>query len=138
MLHRADLQAIALAKYKDAELLFANRRYSNSYYLFGYAVEIGLKARIARSFLPETIPDRRFVSDIFQHDLTKLVGLAGLSGELAEERKRSNVFDGHWATVSSWSEQSRYDMIDEFLATAMKVAMTDQSEGIFAWLQRHW
>ena len=101
MLHRADLQAIALAKYKDAELLFANRRYSNSYYLFGYAVEIGLKARIARSFLPETIPDRRFVSDIFQHDLTKLVGLAGLSGELAEERKRSNVFDGHWATVSS-------------------------------------
>jgi hypothetical protein len=138
MLHRTDLQAIAKAKYADAELLFRNRRYSNSYYLFGYAVEIALKARIARAFLPETLPDKRFVSDIFQHDLTKLVGLAGLTGELSEKRKGSQLFDGHWATVASWSEQSRYDMVDAFLATAMKEAMTDQAEGIFAWLQTHW
>ena len=45
---RVDLQALAQAKLDDAKLLFDNGRFSNAYYLAGYAVELGLKACIAR------------------------------------------------------------------------------------------
>lgn len=138
MLARQDLQSLAAGKLNDAELLFQNQRHSNSYYLFGYAAEIAIKARIARLFAPETIPDRKLVNDIYSHDLNKLTGLAGLTQELAAKRQSSPPFDGHWSTVADWSEQSRYDMIDVFLSTAMRNAMIDGEEGVFRWLQDRW
>lgn len=135
---RVELQGIANAKIDDAQLLFENRRYSNSYYLFGFGVEIAIKARIARVFQAETIPDRKFVLDIYTHDLDKLISLAQLASELAEARKRSPQFDAYWSTISDWSEQSRYDMVDVFRATAMKNAVLDPEQGILRWLRYHW
>ncbi|GLS28786.1 HEPN domain-containing protein [Neomesorhizobium albiziae] len=137
-MERAVLQALAKAKLRDAELLFQNERYSNAYYLFGYAVEIAIKSRISSVFRPDTIPDRKFVQDIYSHDLNKLIALAGLSAELTESRAASPVFDGHWSAVSDWNESSRYDMIDVFAATAMRNAMVDADQGIFRWLQERW
>ncbi|RUU07812.1 HEPN domain-containing protein [Mesorhizobium sp. M7A.T.Ca.TU.009.01.3.2] len=137
-LERTALQAIANAKLQDAELLFQNERYSNAYYLFGYAAEIAIKARISRVFQPDTIPDKKFVQDIYSHDLNRLVALAGLSADLNESRTASPVFDGHWSAVSDWNEASRYDMIDVFEATAMRNAMVDEEQGIFRWLQGRW
>jgi hypothetical protein len=138
MLHRSDLQLLAQAKLDDAELLFQHQRFSNAYYLFGYAAEIAIKARISRIFMPETIPDRRLVNDVYSHDLGKLIGLAGLAVELDKRRKVSAVFEGHWSAVSTWSEQTRYDMIDAFTATALRNAMMDENEGVFGWLQNFW
>jgi HEPN domain-containing protein len=137
-LGRFELQHIANAKVDDARLLFENGRYSNSYYLFGFGIEIALKARIARVFQAETIPDRKFVSDIYTHDLDKLVSLAQLAGELGSARKESPQFDAYWSTASDWSEQSRYDMIDVFRATALKNAVLDPDQGIMQWLRNHW
>jgi HEPN domain-containing protein len=57
-LKRLDLQHLSEAKLADAELLFANGRHSNAYYLAGYAVEIGLKACISRQILADTLPDK--------------------------------------------------------------------------------
>lgn len=137
-LERTQLQAIANAKLQDAELLFQHERYSNAYYLFGYAAEIAIKSRISRLFQSDTIPDKKFVQDIYSHDLNRLVALAGLSAELAESRGASPVFDGHWSAVSDWNEASRYDIIDVFEATAMRNAMVDEEQGIFRWLQERW
>jgi hypothetical protein len=122
----------------DAELLFDNRRYSNSYYLFGYAAEIAIKARISTLFRPDVIPDRAFVQSIYTHDLNRLIGLAGLTPDLTEYRKASPVFDSHWSAVSDWNEGSRYDMIDVFAATAMRNAMVDADQGVFKWLTQRW
>lgn len=138
MLHQDDLKAIAEAKLEYAELLFENRRFSNSYYLFGYAAEIALKARIAGAFVSNSIPDKKLVNDIYSHDLEKLAGIAGLSIELGERRRSSAIFDGHWSTVTEWSEQARYSMIDVFQATAMRVAMIDSKDGVFGWLRERW
>ncbi|MER8975675.1 MULTISPECIES: hypothetical protein [unclassified Mesorhizobium] len=137
-LERATLQAIANAKLQDAEFLFQNERFSNAYYLFGYAAEIAIKSRISRLFRPDTIPDKKFVQDIYSHDLNKLIALAGLSVELAESRAASPVFDGHWSAVSDWNEASRYDIIDVFEATAMRNAMVDEEQGIIRWLRERW
>jgi len=135
---RATLQAIALAKLNDAELLFAHGRHSNSFYLFGYAVEIAIKARISLLFRPETIPDRKLVNAVYSHNLNELIGLAGLGDELKAERTGSAVFDGHWSTVSDWNESARYEVIGPFRATAMRNATMDEEAGVFKWLQERW
>lgn len=106
-LARATLQQLALAKVADARLLFENERYSNAYYLYGYGVELGLKACIARQFLPETIPDKALVSgnkSLFTHRIVDLVGLAGLKSKLAE-RRMDREFDSRWAVITEWSRK---------------------------------
>ena len=107
LLSRAMLQNLALAKVADARLLFDNRRYSNAYYLYGYGIELGLKACIARQILAETIPDRAILTRFLTHKIVDLVGLAGLATLLQERRKDAN-FDVRWAV--SWSGQRRHDM----------------------------
>ena len=137
-MERATLRSIAQSKYDDAELLFQNGRFSNAYYLFGYAAEIAIKARIAQKFLSDTIPDKKLVNDVYSHDLAKLILLAGLAEALSEARKNSTNFDSNWSAISDWEETSRYDIIAQARSTAMRNAMTDEEHGVFRWLQNYW
>ena len=84
---RTDLQARAQAKLDDALLLLLNNRFSNAYYLAGYAIEMALKACVAAQIVAETIPDKELLNKILNHDFKVLVGLAGLkSGHLPAAR----------------------------------------------------
>ena len=47
---KKDLEALADTRLGDATHLFKGARYSAAYYLAGYAVELGIKACIARYF----------------------------------------------------------------------------------------
>lgn len=136
-MERAALEVMAQAKLDDAELLFQHGRFSNSYYLFGYAAELAIKARIALLFRADTIPDRKLVMDVYSHDLNKLIGLARLTDELSLEIEGSQKFADHWTTVSLWTEASRYRMVDAASSAAMRNAMMDSEEGVFQWLQVH-
>lgn len=55
---RVEFRKLAQARIKDAEVLYANRRYAGAVYLCGYAVELALKARICHTLkwleFPET------------------------------------------------------------------------------------
>ncbi|MFN7010133.1 MAG: hypothetical protein ACK4PN_08875 [Allorhizobium sp.] len=137
-MNREELQRVATTKLQDADLLFVHGRFSNSYYLFGYAVEIALKARLARYFRADFIPDKKFVNDIYTHNLSRLVELSGLQFELRDEQRRSPRFNAHWSTVSDWSENARYDMIDQFSAAAMRNAVAGEQDGVFEWLRNRW
>lgn len=137
-LARDDLRSMAVTKVSDATLLFDSHRFSNAYYLFGYGVELALKARIARVFQAETIPDKRLVNSIYTHDLPQLVGLSGLGPLVNSARLASPAFAANWATVLDWSEDARYELIDQFRATAMRNAMLSENEGVFPWLQNNW
>ncbi len=46
---RADLQALAETRLQDAQTLLAQQRFSVAYYLAGCAVELAMKALIART-----------------------------------------------------------------------------------------
>ncbi len=61
MISKADLETLAKLRLDDAEFLLAASKYSSVYYLAGYAVELALKASIAKLFLPLTIPDKGLV-----------------------------------------------------------------------------
>jgi hypothetical protein len=136
-LSRATLQRLATAKVEDARILFEHKRHSNSYYLYGYGVELGLKACIARQILGETVPDRAILTGFLDHNIGRLVGLAGLSEPLKQER-RDAQFDVRWSVISEWSVESRYDMVDVVTATAMMDAVENPQYGILKWLQQHW
>ena len=131
------MRLLAQEKIDDANLLFDHGRFSNAYYLYGYAVEFALKARIAKRFLQDAIPDRTILRDVFIHDIEKLIRVADLIEELKVERQ-SGGFGINWATVTMWSEESRYESVGIVRATAMRHAVTDVQEGVFQWLTRFW
>lgn len=136
-LPRTTLQRLARAKVDDARLLFENGRYSNSYYLYGYGIELGLKACIARQISAETIPDKTVLTRVLTHKVGDLIGLAGLATSLQERRKDAD-FDARWAVAAEWSEEARYEMIDVVQATAMKDAIENPTHGVMTWLMLHW
>jgi len=135
---RADLIALAEEKFADAALLLAHGRYSNAFYLAGYAVEIGLKACIAKRIVAEAIPNRKFINSIYTHDLADLVGVADLKDHLAAQESRSAAFSTNWALVKQWDEASRYAMMDAYGAQTMIDAIGDTNDGVLQWLRRHW
>lgn len=135
---RKDLQAVAQSKMDDALLLFSNRKYSNAYYLAGYAVEIGLKACMAVQICAETVPDKDFLKGFLEHKFDKLVGLAGLKPQLKAEQDHSTVFAANWAIVSEWSPDTRYETKDVTSAQTIIAAIADENSGVFQWIKRYW
>ena len=69
MLTKEDLEALSETRLQDAILLLESGRASSAYYLAGYAVELALKACIAKSFHPNAIPDKAFVNEIYTQQL---------------------------------------------------------------------
>lgn len=137
-MNRTDLQALAKAKRDDAQLLLAHKRYSNAYYLAGYATELGLKACIARLFTVDSIPDKAFVNSIHTHNLQELIKLAGLQAEFEAICKNDLDFATNWALVAQWGEASRYQSADAYSAQITIDALTHPKSGVLQWIEQHW
>jgi hypothetical protein len=105
---RADLQRLADEKLSDAEILFNAKSWSNAYYLAGYAVELAIKACIAKSFKADTAPDKDLVMKTYSHEFPKLIGTAGLTAELQKQVEASQEFGTAWGVVNEWSPDDRY------------------------------
>lgn len=135
---RFDLQALAEAKFADASLLYQHRRFSNAYYLSGYAIEIALKASVAIQFAAETLPDPKFVRSVYTHQLKELVGLAGLTSKLNSQEDADPQFAANWTLVSAWTEEARYQTFDEYTTGLMLEAVGSDPSGILPWLRKHW
>ncbi len=119
-------------------MLFQNRRFANSYYLFGYAIEIGLKSCIARQFVGDALPDKTLAQKVFTHRLFDLVGLAVLRQELESDMAVDPDFKAHWLVAVDWSEERRYEMISAALSKAMRDAVVDDRHGVMRWLRQYW
>lgn len=137
-LKRLDLQKRAVVFFEDSVLLLRNKRYSSSYYLAGYAVELGLKSCIARQIGSETIPDKTFMKNIFNHDFTTLVGLAGLKSELKESQDKDSDFASFWGIVGEWTPDSRYNTIDPTSCQLMLTAIGEKKSGVMKWIKTYW
>jgi HEPN domain-containing protein len=137
-LRRVDLQAAAQAKSDDAIILLRHNRYSNAFYLSGYAIELGLKACISRQISAETIPDRNLVRDIFVHEFKKLVALAGLTNELKKHEIANTNFSANWGLAAQWSPDARYEAVDSYTAQLMIEAVAHPTDGVLQWIKGHW
>ncbi|ALG60786.1 MULTISPECIES: HEPN domain-containing protein [Sphingomonadales] len=135
---RTELQKLSEAKLANAELLLRNSRFGDAFYLSGYAIELGLKAVIAKQMTAQSIPDKTFINAIYTHDLKKLVSLAGLMQDLQAEQKRSPAFATYWGIAGEWSESSRYFATDRGTAQLMVQSISDPNSGILRWIRQHW
>jgi hypothetical protein len=135
---RSELQAQAQAKLDDAILLLKHERYSNAYYIAGYAIEFGLKACIAVLIEAETIPNKAILKGIMSHQLMGLVALAGLGQTLKDELNNDPNFAANWAIVLEWEPDARYQQIDPASARLLISAIADSQNGVLRWIRTHW
>ena len=138
MLDKRTLEKLAVLRLDDAGYLLNNDRASSAYYLAGYAVELGLKACIAKSIHSNAIPDLAFVRSIYSHNLSDLIGVAGLTQLLNEEIDSNQDFAKHWAITNQWNGTSRYEVWDIMAARTLFVAIGDNQTGVFQWMKKFW
>jgi len=137
-MNRTELQNLAEERLADGELLLAHARYSAAYYLAGYAVECGLKACIARLTKAEDFYDKLRARKIFTHDLEELVVHAHLGDVFAQTCKKNSQFAINWARVSSWTEESRYDVRTKQEAEVLMIAVRDPIHGVMQCIRQYW
>jgi hypothetical protein len=109
MLAITDLEKIATARIKDAEILLNARRYDGSIYLCGYAVEIALKAQICKTLGWSGYPSNKREFENYQsfktHNLDVLLRLSGI-----EQKIKVELF-AEWSSVAAWDPEIRYKPI---------------------------
>jgi hypothetical protein len=138
MLTKDDLEKLAQLRLDDAEFLLRAGRSSSAYYIAGYAVELSLKACIAKLVQPNVIPDKAFVNAIYTHRLDSLVSTAGLLPDFNADIKANGQFAANWAVASKWTEESRYEFWDPISAATLVTAIGDPQHGVFQWVKKHW
>jgi len=109
MITRTELKKIARARIKDAEVLLSAKRYDGAAYICGYALELGLKARICRTLkwsgYPSTNKEFANYRSFKTHDLDVLLHLSGI------EEKIKTIFFGDWSNVANLNPEARYEPI---------------------------
>ena len=109
MLKESEIKEIVTARLEDAKALLDARRYEGAIYLCGYAVELGLKARICKTLhwpgFPSTGPEFKDYQSFKTHNLDVLLHLTGI-----EEQIKATLL-AEWSVVSEWDPESRYKPI---------------------------
>jgi HEPN domain-containing protein len=109
MIDTKEIKKIATARLEDAEVLVASRRYEGALYLCGYAVELGLKARICKTLkwagFPSTSKEFEGYHSFKTHNLDVLLHLTGI-----EDRIKTQLL-AEWSAVKEWDPESRYNPI---------------------------
>ena len=109
MLTKIEMQKIGRARLHDAQALYRSRRYDGAIYLCGYAIEIGLKARICKTLrwigYPSTKKEFEKYGSFRTHDLDTLLSLSGL------ESRIKGMFFAEWSAVAKWNPEARYKPI---------------------------
>ena len=132
------LKELTHQRLQEAQILFKEQQYSGSYYLAGYVIEFSLKAIIAKSFAPNTIPDKKLVEKIYNHTFSSLIGLAGLEPQFDRRKEAHTPFAKNWLTVSQWNTESRYTKKTEGEAQAILEAIENETDGVLPWIKSHW
>ena len=134
---RRDLQVLANARLKDAQILFQNRRFDAAYYLAGYAIECAIKACVARKTKRYDFPDKDLANQVYVHDLTKLLRPAGLAQLWQEELQVDPALEVKWGVVKDWTERSRYGTHTRQKAKDM-IEAVGGPQGILECIRKYW
>lgn len=136
---REDFKRIAEIRIKEAQSLLNNGLTSGAYYLAGYALECAIKACLSKQILEHNIPEKKFINDIYTHDLQKLIKF---DQELSESYNNRVENDGdfitNWTIVKDWNEHARYKTFNQKEAEELIEAITNETGGILPWVQQYW
>ena len=137
-MRRIDLQNLSNGKLEAAQVLAANKRWSNAYYLAGYSVELALKACVAKFISADTIPDKNLINRVYSHNIGDLLGLAGLKAEFDTRKHADTTFAASWGICSEWSPDCRYKDMSAAETTFLLSAISHNSHGVLPWIKTYW
>jgi HEPN domain-containing protein len=135
---RSDLQQLSRVRLKEARALLKMGLYDGAYYLAGYAVELALKACIAKGTRRYEFPDKGKAERSYSHKLIQLVGVADLEGARRDQARSDPEFEANWNIAQLWSEESRYKRHTIESATELINAVGENHHGVIAWIKPHW
>ena len=102
---RTEIEKIVQTRLEDAEVLYQASGYDGSIYLCGYAVELGLKARICRTLQWDEYPTSGPYKTFKTHDLDVLLHLTGMEDKVKLKHMAA------WSIVAQWNPEARYNPI---------------------------
>ena len=138
-MNKIDLEKLVDIRIREANILLKSENYHGAYYLAGYALECALKVCISKQISQYDFPNKQLAIKSHTHNLSDLVGVAGLKQELKQKEEKDDDFKLNWALAKDWSESSRYDCnINELLAKDFLKVINDDESGVLKWLKAHW
>jgi HEPN domain-containing protein len=113
-LNRDTLRALAAGRLEEARVLLENKLWTGAYYMTGLAVECALKSCLAGAVKEHDFPDKKFVNDMYVHNLEKLFILNGeLWAEFKADMQSNSKLNVNWLTVKDWDDENRYAVVKE-------------------------
>ncbi len=138
-MNKSDLEKLVEIRLLEAETLLKSGSFQGAYYLVGYSLECALKVCIAKQVNQYDFPNKQLANQSHTHNLTELLGVAGLKQKLSEKVKADTEFKLNWAVAKDWSETSRYECnIDKKKAIDLFNAVTEINSGVLAWVKTYW
>lgn len=139
-MNRTDLQELAEIRIAEAAALLklTPPKSDGAYYLAGYAVELALKACIAKTVNQHDWPEKKFVADCHTHDISALIRFAQLETARAADALANPALEANWIIVKDWNERSRYQRHVQVKAQNLINAITDVANGVLPWIKTHW
>jgi HEPN domain-containing protein len=136
---RQDFQKLSRTRLAEANVLLKRGHDSGAYYLCGVSVECAIKACIAKKVQQYEFPDKGLAQRCYDHDLSKLIGVAQLTQTLDAECAADQVFGVNWATVKDWRIENRYELsVTTKMARDLYAAVASRKHGVFRWLRQYW
>jgi hypothetical protein len=137
--NRSDFQELVELHLQHTQALLDAKLYSGAYYMCGYVVECALKACICkRTNQFDFFPRPEVVRNAYTHESAPLIRAAGLTEEIATERRNDRQLDVNWKLVVDWSEGDRYELHREHEAVDLYHAVADPDHGVLACIKRYW
>jgi hypothetical protein len=139
LLNRNKLRELCDDRLQEARVLLERGLWTGAYYFTGLAVECALKSCLASAVKEHDFPDKRFVNQMYSHELDTLVALNGaLWAQLQADMKSEPKLAVNWSTVKDWDDEKRYDVVGELAARGLYNAVTEADSGVLEWLRRRW
>ena len=84
-------------------------------------------------------PDKKFVTDMYVHNLERLFELNGALWDALQADMRIDAeLNANWRTVKDWDDGKRYDIVGGLEALALYEASTDAGSGVMEWIRGRW
>lgn len=136
---RNDFRKMARIRLTEATVLLKARKYDGAYYLAGYAVECALKACIAKKTNRHDFPpEPRIVTNYYTHRFETLLGAADLLQRRDQDGRANRDLADNWVTAGKWNESRRYARNTKSEASELLEAISDEPNGVLAWIKPFW
>lgn len=136
MIALPDIWTLAEGRLRDAETLSAGQRHAGAIYLSGYAVELGLKAKVCRTLNWAAWPDSRSefgkLACLRTHDLPTLLRTSGVEISIKTDGSLSTA----WLVVAEWDPETRYRVPDTDATQSAASEMIEAARLLLEYLKK--